>query len=83
MERTVTYTATAARTLKRHANRSKLIRGKIHQYASDPQSLANNVTELKGTNAKRLRVGDYRVIFMETDQAVTILDIGPRGEIYD
>jgi mRNA interferase RelE/StbE len=36
-----------------------------------------------GVDAKRLRVGDFRVVFTETIDTITILDIGPRGGIYD
>jgi len=59
------------------------IRAKVEQYAADPVSLANNVTEMKGTNgAVRLRVGDWRVI-MEDGEVLAVLEIGPRGGIYE
>ncbi len=80
--KSVLYTRTAATALRKHANRATLIRTKIRQYADDPLSQANNVKPLVGVNAKRLRVGDFRVIFTETADAITILDIGPRGGIY-
>jgi mRNA-degrading endonuclease RelE of RelBE toxin-antitoxin system len=35
------------------------------------------------TGYRRLRVGDFRVIFRETAAELEILDIGPRGGIYD
>ena len=79
----ILYTVTAARALRTHANRAKLIRPKITQYANDPSSQANNVNRLTGVDALRLRVGDFRVIFSETAETLTILDIGPRGNIYD
>ena len=60
-----------------------MIRTKITQYADDPSSQANNVKTLAGVDAKRLRVGDFRVIFTETADTITILDIGPRGGIYE
>jgi len=41
------------------------------------------VKSLAGVAAKRLRVGDFRVIFIETIDTITILDIGPRGRIYE
>jgi mRNA interferase RelE/StbE len=31
----------------------------------------------------RLRIGDFRVIFSETPETITVLDIGPRGDIYE
>ena len=66
-----------------HANRAKLIRSKITLYAKDPASQANNVKRLTGVDALRLRVGDFRVIFSETADTITILDVGPRGDIYE
>jgi mRNA interferase RelE/StbE len=41
------------------------------------------VKQLVGVDAKRLRVGDFRVIFTETIDTLIILDIGPRGGIYE
>ena len=79
----IAYTLTAAKALKRHANRAAAIREKVAQYAAGPASLANNVKTLQGVAAKRLRVGDFRVIFTETETTVTVLDIGPRGGIYE
>ena len=81
--KSVLYTRTAATALRRHANRAKLIWTKIGQYADDAASQANNVKQLAGVEAKRLRVGDFRVIFTETADMITILDIGPRGGIYE
>ena len=72
-----------ATALRKHANRAKLIRMKIGQYANDASSQSNNVKVLVGVDAKRLRVGDFRVIFTETIDTITVLDIGPRGGIYE
>ena len=77
------YQATAIRALIRHANKAKLIRSKIAQYAENPAAQARNVKALKGVDASRLRVQDFRVLFIETADRITILDIGPRGGIYD
>jgi len=79
----VSYTRTAARALLRHANRARTIRSKIDAYARNPASQANNVKQLANSDAFRLRVGDFRVLFTETETTLTILDIGPRGGIYD
>ena len=81
--KTILYTRTAAAALRRHANRAKLIRAKIAQYAGEASSQANNVKPLVGVDAKRLRIGDFRVIFTETNDTITILDVGPRGGIYE
>lgn len=66
------------------ANTSTLIRSKITQYASDPASLANNVTALQGMpGVPRLRVGDWRVIFTHEGEVVAIIRVAPRGGAYD
>jgi mRNA interferase RelE/StbE len=77
--KTVFYTRTAATALRRHSNRAKLIRAKINQYAKNPVAQANHVIALTGSDYLRLRVGDFRIVFAETDD--TIIDIGPRGGI--
>jgi len=79
----VVYTSTAAKALRRHANRAAAIRAKVALYATDPAALANNVIAMSGVEAKRLRIGDFRVIFAEDETTITVLDIGPRGGIYD
>lgn len=79
----ITWTGTAAKALKRHANQAARIRAKVSQYADDPASLANKVIILSGVDARRLRVGEFRVIFKETATDITVLDIGPRGGVYD
>jgi mRNA interferase RelE/StbE len=56
--------------------------GKIEEYAKDPNSLANMVVTMN-TGHRRLRVGDFRVIFREDTAEMEILDIGPRGGIYN
>jgi mRNA interferase RelE/StbE len=81
--KTITYTVKAALALRAHANREKLIRSKIAQYAKDPASQANNVKRLKGVDALRLRIGDFRAIFSETAETITVIDIGPRGDVYE
>jgi mRNA interferase RelE/StbE len=81
--KTVTYTRIALRSLQAHSNRAKQIRAKIDQYANDPASLANNVIQLTGSSAKRLRIASFRVLFTETETTITILDVGPRGETYE
>lgn len=64
------------------ANTAVRIRTKIVQYAADPASQANNVKALQGRQGLRLRVGDWRVI-MDDGVVLEILEIGPRGSIYE
>jgi mRNA interferase RelE/StbE len=80
----INYSKDASKALSRmSANMAKLIRSKIEQYASDPAPLANNVKALRGRPGFRLRVGDWRVIFDEIGDVIDILEIGPRGRVYD
>lgn len=79
----ITYSRAAIKSLRRMpANISALIVSKIEQYASDPASLANKVTKLKGREGIRLRVGDWRVI-MDDGVILDVLEVGPRGSVYD
>jgi mRNA interferase RelE/StbE len=79
----IAYTRSALKTLRRiPANHARRIVEKIEAYAVDPASQANNVTALKGRTGIRLRVGDWRVI-MDDDVVLEVLEIGPRGGIYD
>lgn len=80
----VRYTKVALRALTRMpANTARLIRQKIDQYAADPESLSNNVKQLKGRPGFPLRVGNYRVIFDKDGTVMDILEIGLRGGIYE
>ena len=74
----VRYSRAAAKVLARMTARlRKRIMVKIVQYATDPASQAANVTALKGRTGKRLRIGDWRVIFDETETAIEVLVMGP------
>ena len=80
----ISYTKAAIRVLRRMpTNTAKLIRTKIEAYATDPASQANNVKSLKGREGIRLRVGDWRVIMDDQGNVLAVLEIGPRGGIYD
>lgn len=52
-------------------------------YVSGDGSHGNNLTQFVGSSSKRMRVGDYRVIFDETPETLTVLKIEARGGIYD
>jgi mRNA interferase RelE/StbE len=82
--RQISYTKAAIRALRRMpANTATLIRSKIEAYARDPASQANNVRSLKAREGVRLRVGDWRVIMDDQGNVLAVLDIGPRGGVYD
>jgi mRNA interferase RelE/StbE len=80
----IRYSPHARKALRKHRGDAERIIAKVAAYATDPGSLANNVKRLKGQPAiLRLRVGDYRVLFVEDEDGILVLDIGPRGSIYD
>ena len=59
------------------------IKSKINQYATDPESLKNNVKKLQGIKLYRLRVGNYRVVFDENLIVIEVVKIGLRGNVYN
>lgn len=81
--KTVRYTVGAARDLKRHGTMAVRVRTAISEYAEGNGAHANNVTRLVGTTGSRMRVGDYRAVFEETETAITVTKIAPRGGAYD
>ena len=79
----ISYTRSVIKALQRMpANTSARIVSKVEAYAADPASQANNVRALKGREGVRLRVGDWRVI-MEDGVVLAVLEIGPRGTVYE
>lgn len=79
----IRYSRRALTGIRRHRNRADLILAKIEAYASEPSAQANNVKALAGSRRLRLRVGDFRIIFEEDANEIVVLDIGPRGDVYD
>ena len=59
---------------------------KIERYAADPASLANQVSMLTSSEHRRMRVGNYRVIFtVESDKIAVMvgLRVRHRRKAYD
>jgi mRNA interferase RelE/StbE len=79
----IVFLKPAVTALLKHKNVAPRLRDKIAAYAADPQALANSVTELRGSALKRLRVGDFRILFEETETEIIVTRIGPRGSVYD
>jgi mRNA interferase RelE/StbE len=79
----IVFLRPARAALLKHRNVARRIEEKISDYAVDPKSLADVVTELRGTSLKRLRVGDFRIVFEETKTEIIVSRIGPRGSIYE
>jgi mRNA interferase RelE/StbE len=82
--RAISYTRQALKALRRMpADTAQRIIAKIEQYAQEPETKANNVTALKGREGIRLRVGDWRVIMNDDGVVLAVLEIGPRGSVYE
>lgn len=83
----IKYSETAEKQIKRIAKGDKksatLIIFAIEKYAENPTT--QNIKELKGQLAsfKRLRVGNYRVIFDESGNIMFIYEIKHRQEAYN
>ena len=76
----------AIRDMRRLAaqDRERIV-AKVEQYARDPASLANQVIILTGSEYRRMRVGDHRVIFgIEYNQTtvIVVLRVRHRREVY-
>lgn len=78
--KTLSFSRSAAADLRTYRSDAKRIVAKIERYA---QTGAGDVTQLVGSTAMRLRVGDYRVIFEETDMEIFVTKIGARGAVYE
>ena len=82
--RAISYTRQALKALRRMpADTAQRIISKIEQYAQEPETQANNVTALKGREGISLRVGDWRVIMNDDGVVLAVLEIGPRGSVYE
>ena len=79
----VRYTADAARDLRRHGNMAARVRKAVSEYAEAGGAHANNVIRMVGSSGSRMRIGDFRVIFEESETAITVTKVAPRGGAYD
>jgi mRNA interferase RelE/StbE len=80
----IEYSKQSIRALRRMpSNTAMLIRGKIEVLAQDPFG-SPGVKKLAGQDGYRLRVGDWRVLYLLDGQRLRVLvtEIGPRGGIY-
>jgi mRNA interferase RelE/StbE len=78
----ITYRRDARRALQKMPRPTAArIVAKIEAYAADPASQANNVKALKGEDAIRLQVGEWRVIMLD-GEVLDIVRIAPRGDVH-
>lgn len=77
----VSFTPAATRQwLKLSPDVRKRIDAKLTVYATNG---SGDVKRLKSAAGCRLRIGDWRVIFIEDAKSITIIAVGNRREIYD
>jgi len=77
----ISFTAASTRQwLKLSPDIRKRIDTKLTVYAA---SGSGDVKRLKGIAGCRLRIGDWRVIFIEDARSITVVAVGNRKEIYD
>jgi mRNA interferase RelE/StbE len=55
----------------------------LHELAASPDSPSLDIADLKGRKGFRLRVGQYRVIYIRLDDRliIEVVKIRPRGDI--
>lgn len=81
----IEYSKAARKALKSMPrNTTKLIIEKIETLSHDPFAPNNNVRKLTNHPGYRLRLGDWRVVYLVHEQAlvIAVVRIAPRGEVY-
>lgn len=78
----IRFSKSARQALIRSSKR-KLLLEKIKALAESPEALDNNITQLRGRPEWRLRVQDWRIIFLCEDDILLIRDIAPRSSVYE
>jgi mRNA interferase RelE/StbE len=65
-------------------NTARLVMEKIESLAVDPYAPNNYVRKLTNHPGYRLRVGDWRVVYLihEQELVIVVVRIAPRGEVY-
>jgi mRNA interferase RelE/StbE len=77
----VSFTPAATRQwLKLSPDIRKRIDAKLTLYATNR---SGDVKRLRGAPGCRLRIGGWRVIFIEDARSITVIAVGNRKEIYD
>ncbi len=81
---TLRFSTTAIKALRKApADVAKRIRAKLGDLARDPMA-APNVKKLTNHPGYRLRVGDWRVIYLvqHEELVIQVVDLGQRKEVY-
>jgi mRNA interferase RelE/StbE len=78
--KTIAYTLTTRRALRKLSGSVQAqIEAKLAHYA---EAGGGDVKALTGSPGARLRIGDWRVIFVETETTIEVRAVGHRREIY-
>lgn len=78
--KTVTYRSAAVRALRKLPPKVQTrIVTALTAYAGTGKGDLRKLTNVKGA---RLRIGDYRAIFIETSHEIEVIAIGHRKDIY-
>ena len=79
--KTITWTHDARRALRKLPPDVRAdIEAKMERFA---KTGAGNIKRLTGRPGTRLRVGDWRVIFIETTTTLEVRAVGNRKDIYE
>jgi mRNA interferase RelE/StbE len=79
--KSIVYTVAATKQLRAlPANVRERVIDKLRRYADTG---AGDVKALSGQAGARLRIGDYRIIFVETMNAISVRAVGHRRDIYE
>ena len=76
----IRFTQDAHNDLRAHRGQARRVIAKLNAFAATG---AGDVKKLVGIEGSRLRAGEFRIIFTETDTEIFVLKIGPRGKVYD
>ena len=77
----ISFTPASTRQwLKLSPDIRRRIDAKLTVYAANG---SGDAKRLKGIAGCRLRIGDWRVIFIEDARSITVVAVGNRKEIYD
>jgi mRNA interferase RelE/StbE len=81
---TLSITRPALKALAGIAKRDReRIYQRLDQLVADPYTMPN-VKKLQGEDNFRLRVGDYRILYLieEAELVIVVVDVGHRREVY-
>jgi len=81
----IEYSKAARKALKAMPRTTaRLIMEKVEALATDPMAPNNNVKKLTNHPGYRLRVGDWRVVYLVHEKAllIAVVRIAPRGDVY-